>query len=217
LREARALASLDHSNVASVYGFEADGDPPFLVMGFVEGDTLARLLRDAPIPAERVLSLARQILAGLAAAHGRGIVHRDLKPGNIMVTHTGAVKIVDFGLAGTTEETKLTPEGYVVGTPAYMAPEQALGVEATPRSDLFSLGLVLYELLTGKRPFQRETMAATLAAIVQADPSPFPASLPQPTLRLEPAIRHVLRKNPDDRPQSADDFLREIDSAANCP
>jgi pimeloyl-ACP methyl ester carboxylesterase len=214
LREARALASLDHPNVASVHQIEVDTDPPFLVLGFVEGATLADLVKEAPIAAERVVSLARGILAGLGAAHERGIVHRDLKPANIMVGRSDAVKLVDFGLAGGAAESELTPSGYVVGTPAYMSPEQALGAEATPRSDLFSIGVVLFELLTGVRTFQRETMGATLAAIVRADPCPFPGSLPVPTLRLEPAIRHALRKDPAERPATAAEMLRELEDAA---
>jgi pimeloyl-ACP methyl ester carboxylesterase/predicted Ser/Thr protein kinase len=215
LREARALAALDHPNVASVIGYEEDPEHPFLVMGYVEGDTLASLAREAPIAAERLLPIATQILAGLGAAHAQGVIHRDLKPVNVMLTPAGVVKLVDFGLADAAEESTLTPAGYIVGTPAYMAPEQAIGSRPTPRSDLFSVGVILYELLTGRRPFQRETMAATLAAIVHAEPATFDPSLPEATRRLEPAILRALRKNPDERPESAEAFRRalEVDAA----
>jgi serine/threonine-protein kinase len=174
-------------------------------------------VRQAPLPAERVRPLAEQMLRGLGAAHERGVVHRDLKPGNIMVTPAGVVKLVDFGLADAAEESTLTPAGYVVGTPAYMAPEQAIGSRPTPQSDLFSLGVILYELLTGRRPFLRETMAATLAAIVHADPAPFDVSLPESTRCLEPAILRALRKNPEERYSSAEAFLRALEDAGAGP
>ena len=146
-REARAISSLNHPNICTLY----DVGPNYLVMELVEGETLAARLKDGPLPADLALRYGTQILAALAEAHERGIVHRDLKPGNVMLTKTG-VKVLDFGLAALTGEATLTAAGMVMGTPAYMAPEQARGETVDHRADLWSVGLVLHEMLTGARP-----------------------------------------------------------------
>ena len=187
-REARAIAALNHPHICQIY----DVGPDYLVMEFVEGAPLA------PVEGSRqLLDLAVQIADGLAAAHAAGFVHRDLKPDNILVTgpasgHPGRVKILDFGLAKQTgpapasEATRTvttTNPGTVLGTVAYMSPEQARGRELDARSDQFSFGLILYEMAAGKRAFARETSAETMAAIIRDEPEPLPASLPARTSR----------------------------------
>src|SRR6266850_7688219 len=159
-REARMVAALNHSNVCTLHDIGSTPEiPGYLVMEFVEGPTLARKLESGPIPVAEALQIARQIAAALVAAHAHGIVHRDLKPANVKITPQGVVKVLDFGLAkdfpGTiTEQTSgtLTAAGTVLGTAAYMSPEQAAGKDADARSDIFSFGIVLYEMLCGRRP-----------------------------------------------------------------
>jgi pimeloyl-ACP methyl ester carboxylesterase len=210
LHEARALAALDHPNIAPVYGFEEAGGTPFLVLGFVDGESLADEEARGPRSAERVVHLLRQIAAGLGAAHAGGILHRDLKPANIMVNREGVVKLVDFGIARHGDATALTPDGFIIGTLAYMSPEQARGDPLTPACDFFSLGVVLYELLTGRRLFARDSAASTLHAVLNDDPPPFDRSLPKETLALEPLVRRCLMKVPARRFQSAHDLMEVL-------
>ena len=180
-REARSIAALNHPNVCQIY----DVGPNYLVMEFIEGAPVA-----PPDSPRKLLDMAVQIADGLAAAHAAGIVHRDLKPDNIFLTRDGRIRILDFGLAkaasGSNDETRsvaidITDPGSTVGTIAYMSPEQARGeVDLTAQSDQFSLGLVLYELATGKRAFQRGSGAETMVAIIREDAEPLPASVPAP-------------------------------------
>jgi len=184
-REARALASLQHPNVASVYGFEEADGIRFLVMELVEGEELGTRMQQGPIPVEEATALARQIAAGLEAAHDKGIVHRDLKPANIMRTPDGEVKILDFGLAqawlgdddgpgqsatSPTLTAAMTQAGAVLGTAAYMSPEQARGSGVDRRTDIWAFGVILFEMLTGRKLFQGETASDTLAAVLRAEP-----------------------------------------------
>jgi len=184
-REARALATLQHPNVASVYGFEEVGGTRFLVMELVSGSDLTQRIKAGPSAVDEVLPIARQIAAGLEAAHESGIVHRDLKPANIMQTEDGEIKILDFGLAqawlgdGTgdsgsslapTITAAMTQAGAVLGTAAYMSPEQARGSRVDRRTDIWAFGVILFELLTGKQLFQGETVSDTLAAVLRAEP-----------------------------------------------
>jgi Tol biopolymer transport system component len=219
-REARALASLQHPNVASVYGFEEAEGVRFLVMELVPGADLAKRMKDGPLPVEEVLDLARQIAAGLEAAHENGIVHRDLKPGNVMLTDEGEVKILDFGLAQAwfgeaapemgsstmpTITAAMTQAGAILGTAAYMSPEQARGQNVDRRADIWAFGVILFEMLTGKQLFQGETVSDTLAAVLRAEPdwSALPV-VEHPTLcRL---IERCLERNPRQR-------LRDIGEA----
>ena len=184
-REARALASLQHANVASVYGFEEADGVRFLVMELVSGAELGRRMSDGPISVDETRRIARQIASGLEAAHENGIVHRDLKPANIMETDEGEVKILDFGLAqawlgdgsgqsnSTTSPTitqAMTQVGAILGTAAYMSPEQARSSSVDRRADIWAFGVILFEMLTGKQLFKGETMSDTLAAVLRAEP-----------------------------------------------
>jgi serine/threonine protein kinase len=186
-REARAVAALSHPNILSIYEFGRQGTTAFAVMELLDGETLRQKLA-APISIRKAIDYGVQIARGVAAAHARGIVHRDLKPENVFVTSDGGVKILDFGLArqtpafagsGATTSPPIerhTDPGTVLGTVGYMSPEQARGAPADERSDLFSLGAVLYELVSGRRAFQRDTSAETLTAILREDPLPVASS-----------------------------------------
>src|SRR5947209_10414674 len=187
LREARTAAAIRHPNVATIYEVGETGDGvPFIVMEYCEGETLSQRMRRRPIEAGEFLSIARQIAAGAAAAHEGGIVHRDLKSANIMIEPTGLVKILDFGLAKTlptefTTHSIDTTTGQLFGTLHYLSPEQARGQPADERSDLFSIGVVFYQMATGRLPFNAEAPLMVLEKIRDAEPEPFvplDASLP---------------------------------------
>src|SRR5271155_1654291 len=197
-REARAIAALNHPNICQIY----DVGPDYLVMEFVEGAPL-----EGPLPLEKTVEYAGQILDALDAAHQKGIIHRDLKPANILVTKQG-IKLLDFGLAkravrlSEDDSTKvLTGQGQIVGTLQYMSPEQLQGKEADARSDLFSFGCVLYELLTGKRAFDGTSAASVIAAILEREPAPLEVARP-----LDRIVRRSLAKDPDQRFQTARDL-----------
>ena len=185
-REAELLASLDHPNIGHIYGMVQAERNWALVLALIEGPTLADRIAQGPVPADEAIALSKQIIDALEYAHERGVIHRDLKPANIKVTPDGVVKVLDFGLAKALDQragsTSLDPEnsptltmgatqaGVIMGTAAYMSPEQAVGKPADRRSDIFSFGVVLYEMLTGKRPFRGESMGDTLAAVVKDAP-----------------------------------------------
>ena len=204
-REALAIAALSHPNVAQIYDVGDD----YIVMEYVEGQPV-----QPPGNVRKVLDEAVQIADGLAAAHSAGFVHRDLKPGNILVTRDGRVKILDFGLAkrtvvqsGDATETVLSDPGTIIGTASYMSPEQARGGPVDHRSDQFSFGLVVYELLTGRRAFQRASAAETMAAIIQQDVDPLPPSTPA---ALRWTLERCLAKDPGQRYDSTGDLFREL-------
>ena len=183
-REAKLLASLNHPNIAAIYGFEEADDVRFLAMELVPGETLQERVAKGPVPVEEALEVCRQIAEGVEAAHEKGVIHRDLKPANVKVTPEGKVKILDFGLAKAFEEEispadisqsptlteEMTRAGVILGTAAYMSPEQAKGKPVDKRTDLFAFGCVLYELLTGKRAFEGETVTETLAKVLEGEP-----------------------------------------------
>jgi serine/threonine-protein kinase len=201
-REAQVLASLNHPNIAAIYGLEENA----LVLELVEGPTLAERIAKGPMPAQEALSISRQIAEALEYAHGQGVVHRDLKPANIKLTTQGRVKVLDFGLAKLTEQgqegaTTLTQTMAITGTPGYLAPEQLQGKPADARSDIFAFGCVLYELLTGRRAFPGNTLAASLASTAMAEPKPIEGA-PQ---ELEKLVWRCLRKDPTRRAQSMAD------------
>jgi len=207
-REARVAAGLSHPNVVAVFDVGEDDGRPFIVMELVPGRTLEeRLKRDGALPANDVLAIARQVCAGLEHAHANGLVHRDLKPGNLIERDDGTVKIADFGIARAVEGTELTEAGTVVGTAAYLAPEQAEGGTVTPATDLFALGAVLYELVTGRQPWKVDSLAE-LGARRDAPPPELPPDTP---LGLRTAIERSLRPEPEGRPSSAAEVARLLD------
>jgi serine/threonine-protein kinase len=199
--EARAASALDHPNIGVIHGLEeTPGGRLFIVMAYYEGETLAQYLRRGPMPANRAAEFARQVALGLAEAHSKGMIHRDIKPGNVMIARGNVVKLLDFGLARMSGHSEsLTRSGAVAGTPAYMSPEQALGRDIDHRSDIWSLGVVLYEMLTGTRPFVRENTPSTLLAIVQSPPAPVDGQPPA----LEAVVYKCLAKDLAQRYQHA--------------
>jgi len=211
--EARAVAALEHPNVCTVHeiGEGADGRP-FIAMAFYEGETLRERLRTGPLPATDAAAIAAQVARGLGAAHAHGIVHRDVKPGNIMLTADGTVKLLDFGLAKIADAT-LTRPGSTPGTVAYMSPEQVRGDAVSPRSDLWSLGEVLYEMLTGTQPFRGGNDRARMQAILHDDPDRVRTRAPEAPRSLERIVHRLLEKDPRDRFASAEEFLAELVSA----
>ncbi len=214
LREARAAAALKHDNVVTIYQVGEDGPVPFLAMEFLTGKSLEEWLRPdrrATIP--EALTLGKQIAKGLAAAHAAGLIHRDIKPANLWLeAPRGRVKILDFGLARNMagEFTALTQSGAVVGTPAYMAPEQARGEVVDHRCDLFSFGCILYRMVTGRMPFQGNTLYAVLAAIATETPPSVQELNPTVPAALASLIERLLAKAPADRPASAQVVLDEL-------
>jgi serine/threonine-protein kinase len=215
-REARAAAALNHPNICTLY----DVGPDYLVIELVEGETLASQISRGPLPLSAVYRNAAQIAEALDCAHRAGIIHRDLKPGNIMFTPAGLLKVLDFGLAKFAQAGKPEDDltgGHVVGTPAYMSPEQALGGEITAATDLFSLGIVMYEMSTGKRPFQGETSFATIDAILHQEPAPACEANPALPEGLGHIISRALAKDPKARYASAAELLAELHQVENVP
>jgi eukaryotic-like serine/threonine-protein kinase len=210
LREARLAARLHHSAVATVFDAGRDGDALFLVMELVDGESLQRrLARGDFLTAAKSLELVAQVADALAVAHQSGIVHRDIKPANILLTPTGAVKVSDFGVAKAVgESTELTRSGTVLGSPAYMAPEQVRGAEVDGRADIFSLGVVLYELLLHRRPFPADTVTTLIYQILHQDPLDDPLALRALGSDLAVFLRQSLAKNPDERVPDATTFAR---------
>lgn len=228
-REARAAAALKHPNICTIHGVEELDGQPIIEMEYVEGETLAAKIAGGPLSTEEALSFTIQIAGALAEAHGKGIVHRDLKPSNIMVTQFGA-KVLDFGLAKISleesrgDQTSTTMEGAVLGTPHYMSPEQAKGEDADGRADLFSLGVVLYEMTTGVRPFRGKSSPAILAAVLKENPVSPSQQRPQLPAGLDGIVRKALEKDRGLRYQSANEMaaacqhlLRELEAGKLAP
>jgi len=220
-REALAVAALSHPNILSIYDFGSEGGVAYAVMELVEGETLKDLLGEGALPVPRAVDLALQIARGLAAAHGKGIVHRDLKPENVMVSTDGHVKVLDFGIAKQVEPrrddetsadtmTERTEPGALVGTLSYMSPEQVRGHPVDGRSDLFSLGAVLYEMLSGKRAFRKESASETTAAILLLEPPVPVASLPGISPALAQVVGRCLEKEPEKRFASARELIAAL-------
>jgi len=223
-REAKLLASLNHPNIAAIYGLEESGGTNFLVLELVEGETLADQLKRGPIPVEESLKLALQIAEVLEAAREKGVIHRDLKPANIKITPNGKVKVLDFGLAkafaggqadlnlsnSPTLSNAATQQGVILGTAAYMSPDQAKGKAVDKRADIWAFGCILYECLTGKRAFEGETVTETLAAILTREPAwdLLPSAVPRP---IRFTLRRCLRKDPKLRFHEIADVRIELD------
>jgi eukaryotic-like serine/threonine-protein kinase len=220
-QEARAAAALNHPNILAVYDIGTHGECPYIVSELLEGQTLRERLRDGPPPIRKVVDYALQIARGLAAAHDRGIVHRDLKPDNIFITNDGRVKILDFGLAKLTRpdtaaddltKTVQSDPGTVLGTVGYMSPEQVRGKETDARSDIFSFGAVLYEMISGKRAFHGDSAADVLSAILKEEPPDMTAANQNVSPALDRVERHCLEKNPAERFQSAHDLAFNLEA-----
>jgi len=223
-QEARAAAALNHPNILAIYDIGTHEDAPYIVAELLEGESLQERLRTGAMPVRVATDTALQVALGLAAAHEKGIVHRDLKPGNVFLTRDGRVKILDFGLAKLTraEPASLAPDavtmtsdsvtGAVFGTVGYMSPEQVRGFAVDHRSDLFSFGAILYEMLSGKRAFRRDTPADTMSAILTIDPPEITEVQRAIPATLERVVRHCLEKNPEERFQSARDLAFDLSS-----
>ena len=206
LREARACSKINHPNIITVYAAGEDNDRPYLAMEFVNGRTLSEIIEDGPVAPEQAAAWVANILDALARLHAEGIVHRDLKPDNIMVTNEGVVKLMDFGVAHVASSTTMTQAGTAVGTVYYMSPEQAAGKKADARSDVFAMGTVLYQMLTGALPFQGEHMMSVMYLIANEQPkalNDYELDLP---LDMIDAVERAMQKEPEDRFQSAADF-----------
>ncbi len=222
-QESRASAALNHPNILSIFDIGEDGGAPYVVSELLEGDTLRDRLRNGPLSSRKALDYAQQIARGLAAAHEKGIVHRDLKPENLFITNDGRAKILDFGLAKFTRpEAELsgdaptmqvaTEAGTVLGTAGYMSPEQVRGKAADSRSDIFSFGAILYEMLSGKRAFHGDSSADTMSAILKEEPPDLSETNRNVSPALERIVRHCLEKNPAERFQSARDVAFNLEA-----
>ena len=221
--EARLAGSLNHSNILAVYDVGEHGGAPFLVSERLEGETLRVRLAKGSLPIDKAVAIALQIARGLAAAHARGILHRDLKPENVFLCHDGAVKILDFGVAKLLPSMEAPPSdtrqtlGTIVGTAGYMAPEQVTGAHLDARADLFGLGVIMFELLTGQRPFQGSTTVEAMHSVLATDPPPLATINPNVPDTLAAIVHRLLEKNPESRFQSAGDLawaLERLPTAA---
>ncbi|HEV8253913.1 MAG TPA: protein kinase [Vicinamibacteria bacterium] len=222
-REAKAVAALSHPNILAIHDFGTQEGASYAVMELLEGETLRERLAHGALPPRKAVEYAVQIANALAAAHEKGIVHRDLKPENVLVTRDGRIKVLDFGLAtqrptataGLTDSptvSRFTDPGVVLGTVGYMSPEQVRGGRADHRTDIFALGVVLYEMLTGLRPFERETAAETMTAILKEDVPELSATVRQIPVSLDRLLRRCLEKSPEERLQSARDVAIALEA-----
>ncbi len=207
--EAQAAANLRHPNIVDVYDVGQDGDIHYIVMEYVPGSDLkALLMRNGPLPVEQAVPIAESIASGLEAAHRVGMIHRDVKPQNIIIGDGGQIKITDFGIAKSKLSTAMTETGVTFGTADYISPEQARGLAASPQSDIYSLGITLYEMLTGRLPFTGDSSIAVAMQHVTAEPPPPRMYNPRIPPQLEALVLRALSKDPADRPASAREFAR---------
>ncbi|HXU37537.1 MAG TPA: serine/threonine-protein kinase [Blastocatellia bacterium] len=205
--EAVTLAKLNHPNIATLYSFLRQGEDFFMVMEFVRGETLDSLIgKSGAMPWERAVALFSQALEGIEHAHKMGIVHRDIKPANMMLTETGSIKVMDFGIARVLGTNRLTKTGHLIGTVEYMSPEQVRGEETDARSDIYSLGILLYEMLTGRVPFNSSSEYELMRSHIEEAPKPPGTFAPQIPLVVEQAIMRALAKKPEARQRSANEF-----------
>ena len=214
----KTLAALSHPHIVAIYDVGREGQTAYAVTELLDGETLAETLARGPLPIRKAVEYSAQIARGLAAAHDRGIVHRDLKPANVVVTSDGHVKVLDFGLARPTAAandaatTANTSPGLVMGTVGYMAPEQARGLPVDHRADVFAFGCVIYELIAGRRAFDRGSVADTLSAILKEDPAPLSGTNLAVPPALERVVQRCLEKDPAERFQSARDLAFALDA-----
>ncbi len=229
-QEARVVGALNHPNIVAIHDTGTHDGAPYLVSELLEGETLRSCMEGAALPQRKAVEYGMQIARGLAAAHEKGVVHRDLKPDNVFVLHDGRIKILDFGLAKLVREEAFgaaasmeqtvghaegTTPGQVLGTVGYMAPEQVKGQAADHRSDIFAFGAILYEMLSGKRAFKRDSSVETLSAILKEDPPELEELVPNLTPGLERVVRHCLEKSPAQRFQSASDIAFDLETISS--
>ncbi|HEX2090081.1 MAG TPA: protein kinase, partial [Actinomycetota bacterium] len=211
-REARAAAGLSHPDVARVFDYGEDNGTQFIVMELLDGETLASRLRRGPLDPDEAVRIAQRVAGALQAAHDAGVVHRDVKPANIMLTPSGGVKVMDFGIAAAGWEAPITVTGTTLGTAFYISPEQAAGKKATTASDIYSLGVVLYEMLTGRPPFTGKIAVAVAAAHMNAPTPDVRAATPTIPEHVALACERALSKDPAQRPSSAGAFAAMLRS-----
>ncbi|WP_434391731.1 serine/threonine-protein kinase [Melittangium boletus] len=211
-REALALAAFRHQNIVTLYDLVEKNDVLFMVMEYVDGPTLHELLKEGPLPPEVAAAVGARIADALEHAHFRRIVHRDLKPANVMITKAGDVKLMDFGVAKDATLETLTAQGMAVGTPSYMSPEQVTGAPVDGRTDLFSLGVLLYEALTGTRPFQGRSAGEVFARIREGDYKPLHKVAPHLPRPLTDVVKRALSVRPEDRFPHAGAMRRELEA-----
>ena len=231
-QEARATSALNHPNILTLYDIGSHDGAPYIVAELLEGETLRAQLNEGAIAPRKAIDYAQQIVSGLTAAHEKGIVHRDLKPGNLFVTKDGRVKILDFGLAklkpqqlagGVNTEAPTAPldaeteSGVIVGTVGYMSPEQVRGERVDHRSDIFSFGTILHEMLSGKRAFQRNTPVETMSAILKEEPPELSEINQSIGLEMVRVVRHCLEKKPERRFQTASDLAFALEALSTPP
>ncbi len=209
-REAQAAAALNHANIAHIYAIEEFDGQMFIAMEYVEGQDLVEAIRESPLPLDDAIDYASQIAAGLQTAHEKGVIHRDIKSANIMVTDKGVVKIMDFGLAKLANRSKMTMEGSTLGTAAYMSPEQARGEALDKRSDIWSLGVVLYEMISGQMPFKGDYEQAVIYSILHEEPEPLTALRSGLPIALDGIIAKALAKDPKTRYQHVDELPADL-------
>jgi serine/threonine protein kinase len=210
LLEAQAAAALSHPNICTIYEITDEEGKPFIAMEYIEGQSLKAKLEQRPLEVEEALNIVIQVAEGLDEAHKKGIIHRDIKSSNIMVTDKGQAKVMDFGLAKVKGGTLLTREGTTLGTVAYMSPEQARGEEVDHRSDMWSLGVVLYEMFSGKLPFMGDREASILYSVVHEEPKPLKVIKPDIPSELQQIINRALKKKPESRYQTAAEILKDL-------
>ena len=210
IQEAKAAAALDHPNICTIHEIDEAEGQAFLAMAFLDGSTVSHKIKERPLRLDETLDIALQAGEGLRAAHEKGIVHRDVKSSNLMVTKDGRVQIMDFGLAYLADRTRLTKSETVLGTPGYMSPEQALGQAVDRRTDIWSLGVVIYEMVTGHLPFEGEREQAVFYAITNEEPEPITALRARVPLELDRIVAKAMAKSPDERYPHIDDMLVDL-------
>ena len=210
--EAKAASALDHPNICNVHEIDHDENGHlFIVMAYYSGETLGERLERGALPVVEAVDIVLQVARGLDRAHAQGLVHRDVKPANIMLTGEGIVKVLDFGLAKVRDASDLTQAGTTLGTASYMSPEQTQGKPVDARSDVWSIGVVLYEALTGLRPFRGDNTPAVLYAIIEKTPEPVRSLRPEVEQGLATVVERALEKNPKERYANAGELVRDLE------
>jgi eukaryotic-like serine/threonine-protein kinase len=217
VREAKLGASLNHPNLVSVFDTATDDEGVLIVMEYVEGEALARTLKRGPLPPERVASMVRDVGSALDHAHAQGVVHRDVKPGNVLMRHDGVTKLVDLGIATAQDHTRLTHSGMVLGTAAYMAPEQLEGGETTPATDIYALAVVAYEALTGERAREGRTPLEIAHRIATGPPPDIRDAMPDASPRAAETLKRAMARDPRERPASAGELATGLARALDEP